>query len=64
MTAEMTKLPLFNDLRVGALAENGRRRTQRKEGGDEIRFHLGQEGDGCKLEEKPAAILGRSQETS
>ena len=31
MAAEMTKLPLFNDLRVGALAENERRRTQRKE---------------------------------
>ena len=31
MAAEMTRLPTFNDLRVGALAENGIERTQERE---------------------------------
>ena len=51
---------LVNDLKIGALAENGRGRRQSKTGIRFKFFSLGEEGDGYKLGEKPAAILGRS----
>ena len=38
MAAEMTRLPTFNDLKIGALAENGIREDT-KEMGHQILFH-------------------------
>ena len=37
MAAEMTRLPTFNDLKIGALAENGIREDTKEKGN--IRFY-------------------------
>ena len=51
MAAEMTRLPTFNDLKIGALAENGRREDTKEKGN--MRFYsILVEGDGCNIEEK------------
>ena len=51
MAAEMTRLPTFNDLKIGALAENGIREDTKERGN--IRFYsILVEGDGCNIEEK------------
>ena len=56
MAAEMTRLPTFNDLKIGALAENGIR-EDKEERGQEI-FQSLDKNDGCNSERrKPTAIL-------
>ena len=50
MATEMTRLPTFNDLKIGALAENGRREDTKEEG--DIRFYsILVKGDGGNIEE-------------
>ena len=51
MAAEMTRLPTFNDLKIGALAEKGRREDT-KEKGNRRFYSILVEGDGCNIEEK------------
>ena len=41
MAAEMTRLPTFNDLKIGALAENGIREDTKERKEHQILFHLG-----------------------
>ena len=51
MASEMTRLPTFNDLKIGALAENGIREDKKERG--KIRYYsILVEGDGCNIEEK------------
>ena len=51
MAAEMTRLPTFNDLKIGALAENVIREDTKER--KRSRFYsISVEGDGCNIEEE------------
>ena len=64
MAAEMTRLPLLNDLKLGALAENREDKTKRNRRVNIIHSFPCRGGNGRKLggEKKSAAIRGEVKE--